>query len=93
MLMYLYLDRTKMPRKGDEIQIIPTHIIGPNKIYVQIVDTVDFTDFTIFQEVELQAIELKKFDEVNGNILISLMDTRDVIANFKETLYFQSFQS
>lgn len=75
-----------MPRKGDEIKIIPTHIIGPNKIYVQIVDSMDFT---IFQEVELQAIELKKFNEVDGNK--SFLNTRDVITNFKETLYFPEF--
>lgn len=59
-----------MPRKGDTIKIIPTHIVGPNKIFVQIIDGMEFTEFTEFQEGELQNVEIKKFEPVEGNIQV-----------------------
>lgn len=49
-----------MPRKGDELLVMFTHILGPNKAFVQIIDDVKFTEFQGFQNSDLQNVKLVK---------------------------------
>lgn len=68
-----------MPRSGDVIQIIPTHIVGPNKMYAQILDT----DFTEFQECGLQTLQLKKVEQTEGRTIFG----HEEMTNIKNKLY------
>lgn len=66
----LSVHRAKMPRKNQEVKVIPTYVLSPNKIYVQILDGKS-RDFENMQFGSLQEIELQQLNNSGKNLLVT----------------------
>lgn len=72
------LGQNKIPRIGEEVVVIPTHVVGPNKLYVQL-DAYS-KEFHEFQFGTLQEVQLKKVTQTasksyhfNASLILSLI--------------------
>lgn len=62
--IYVISDQVKIPRIGSEVAVIPTHVIGPNQLYVQLGAYSE--QFNMFQTRTLQQVELKTITHTPG---------------------------
>lgn len=74
MFTFMHLEHARMPREDEEIEITLTHILGPNKVYVQITNNMQYDEFQQFQFNTLQMVQLKSIDRVPGNRLLILIE-------------------
>lgn len=74
MFTFMHVEHARMPREDEEIEITLTHILGPNKLYVQITNNVQYDEFQQFQFNTLQMVQLESIDRVPGNRLLILLE-------------------
>lgn len=60
----IFSGQVEIPRIGDEVVVIPTHVIGPNQLYVQLGSYSH--NFNVFQVRTLQDVELKTITQTPG---------------------------
>lgn len=58
------LERVNMPVQNEEKAVVPTHILGPNTMYVQL--SCHMGQFNNFQFNQLQNIQLKELKHLPG---------------------------
>lgn len=69
------IPRAKVPRRGHEVTIVPTHVLSADKIYVQVLGEFS-ADFDEMQFDKLQKIELKVLTNPGENIIFSIKSAK-----------------